>query len=283
MTRRFATIKLASAMAVIAWCAADALAVGQSAVITLVFPSGARSLAMGEVGTALADDEQAAFYNPAGLGIQNSRWHGGAFTNSYEQLLPAFNMPDLWHGHLAGLYQPPIPSVGGFAADFNYINFGASPATSGQGQAMEQLAAYEWVLALAWGFNFEEFGLKNHFFGVSFKFINSVLAPGYGPGGQGTATDFAFDAGYIWRFLPCMRVGLTLANMGPSVYYISQSQSDPIPFTVNLALAYKNSFSVGNFHLLDVNAEIRGDREIVKNYPDKQPDPFLPDPPQNDR
>ena len=67
MTRRFATIKLASAMAVIAWCAADALPSAKSAVITLVFPSGARSLAMGEVGTALADDEQAAFYNPAGL------------------------------------------------------------------------------------------------------------------------------------------------------------------------------------------------------------------------
>ncbi|MBN2037684.1 MAG: hypothetical protein JW768_13165 [Chitinispirillaceae bacterium] len=40
--------------------AADAYAaVGQSAVITLVFPYGARSYAMGEVGTALADDGSA--------------------------------------------------------------------------------------------------------------------------------------------------------------------------------------------------------------------------------
>ncbi|HEX2955211.1 MAG TPA: hypothetical protein VHO70_00160 [Chitinispirillaceae bacterium] len=51
--------------------------VGESAVLTLIFPYGARSGGMGEVGTALADDESALFFNPAGLGVQNSRWKGG--------------------------------------------------------------------------------------------------------------------------------------------------------------------------------------------------------------
>jgi len=37
----------------------------QSAVIALVFPSGARQNAMGETGVALADDENALFWNPA--------------------------------------------------------------------------------------------------------------------------------------------------------------------------------------------------------------------------
>jgi hypothetical protein len=42
--------------------------VGESAVITLIFPPGARSTGMGEAFTGLADDATATYYNPAGLG-----------------------------------------------------------------------------------------------------------------------------------------------------------------------------------------------------------------------
>jgi hypothetical protein len=43
--------------------------IGQSSVVTLAFPWGARSAALGETFTGIADDEQALFYNPAGLGL----------------------------------------------------------------------------------------------------------------------------------------------------------------------------------------------------------------------
>lgn len=253
----------------------NSFAVGLPAVNTLVSPSGARSLAMGEVGTALADDEQALYYNPAGLGVQNSRWLGGAFTNSFEQVLPAFNIPDLWHLHLAGFYQPALRSIGGFAADFNYVNFGLNTSNDDAGVEIAQYRNNEWVLGLGWGFDFAEIGLKNHFMGIGAKFFESTLVPGFTGSGNGNATLFAVDIGYLWQFLPFMRFGLTLANMGPSISYGgSPDQADPIPFTINLALAYKNSFSVASFHLLDVSAEVRADREIVMNYPDKAPDPF---------
>ncbi|MBN1129195.1 MAG: hypothetical protein JXA71_09430, partial [Chitinispirillaceae bacterium] len=42
--------------------------VGQSAVITLVFPPGARATGLGEAFTGVADDVNAVFFNPAGLG-----------------------------------------------------------------------------------------------------------------------------------------------------------------------------------------------------------------------
>ncbi|HMD69538.1 MAG TPA: PorV/PorQ family protein [Chitinivibrionales bacterium] len=255
-------------------CVVGSFAVGQSAVITLVFPSGSRSLAMGEVGTALADDEDVLFYNPAGLGIPNQRWDRGAGTNFFEQLLPAFKIPDLWHGHSAILYQPESPLYGGYAVDLNYLNFGLNTSTDELGNAIAQYMSYEYVLSAAWGFSLEEIGIHNHFFGVALKLINSALAPGIGPNGEGTARSYAVDFGYIWRFLPYMRFGLTFANMGPSVYYINSQESDPIPFTINLAFAYKNTFMIKDFHFLDVNAEVRAEREIVKNYPDKQPDPF---------
>ncbi|MBN2187961.1 MAG: PorV/PorQ family protein [Chitinispirillaceae bacterium] len=43
-------------------------ALGQSAVITLVFPPGARATGLGEAFTGLANDVNAIFFNPAGLG-----------------------------------------------------------------------------------------------------------------------------------------------------------------------------------------------------------------------
>ena len=43
--------------------------IGQSSIITLAFPWGARAAALGETFTGIADDEQALFYNPAGLGL----------------------------------------------------------------------------------------------------------------------------------------------------------------------------------------------------------------------
>jgi len=43
--------------------------IGQSSIITLAFPWGARSAALGETFTGIADDEQSLFYNPAGLGL----------------------------------------------------------------------------------------------------------------------------------------------------------------------------------------------------------------------
>jgi len=43
--------------------------IGQSSIVTLAFPWGARSTALGETFTGIADDEEALFYNPAGLGL----------------------------------------------------------------------------------------------------------------------------------------------------------------------------------------------------------------------
>jgi hypothetical protein len=63
-------------------------------------------------------------------------------------------------------------------------------------------------------------------------------------------------------------------NMGPSIYYMDESEREPIPFTLNLAGAYKNDFTVNEEWPVSVAAELRLDREIVKNYPSMDPDPF---------
>ena len=62
------SVKTIVVAALCLFMARDAAASGQSAVPTLVFPVGARPTAMGEAFTGLADDANAIFYNPAGLG-----------------------------------------------------------------------------------------------------------------------------------------------------------------------------------------------------------------------
>lgn len=61
----FLKASLLTALFITSYCWAG---VGESAVITLIFPPGARATGMGEAFTGLADDASATYYNPAGLG-----------------------------------------------------------------------------------------------------------------------------------------------------------------------------------------------------------------------
>jgi hypothetical protein len=83
---------------------------------------------------------------------------------------------------------------------------------------------------------------------------------------------FAIDAALLKRhFLTKnLDIGFNLQNMGPSIFYISQQEQDPIPFTIKLGTAYHLlETPIHNLtFLLDLN------REVVKNYPDRAPDPF---------
>jgi hypothetical protein len=99
---------------------------GQSAVSTLVLPYGARTNAMGEVGTALADDEAGVtFWNPAGLGRVNPLFATGAGSYFYEPIWPNLKIKDLWHTSIAVVLQPPAwHYYGGVGVSFHYKSCG---------------------------------------------------------------------------------------------------------------------------------------------------------------
>ena len=266
------TVALMMAGVVIVCALPAAAALGQSAVITLVFPFGARAYSMGEVGTALADDESVIFFNPAGLDVPNERWQGGAGTCFYEPLLPRWHLNGLWHNAMAGNFHNPYVTWGQFGFFVNHINMGVNEWTDGLGRMLGKANSYETVAGIGWGFDFKELGIKNHYFGITAKFFRSALAPGYMD--AGTANSIAFDLGYLWTIGKGFRFGATLMNMGPSVYYIDRSERDPVPFTLNCAVAYKKEFFIEDLRYCSVAAELRLDREVVKNYIDKHPDPF---------
>src|SRR5271157_3962899 len=61
-------VKTATLVLLSVFIIGNVCAIGQSAVITLVFPPGARATGLGEAFVGLADDANATFFNPAGLG-----------------------------------------------------------------------------------------------------------------------------------------------------------------------------------------------------------------------
>jgi hypothetical protein len=256
--------------------------IGQSAIITLSFPYGARTNGMGEVGASLADDESCLFWNPAGLGIVNERWHGGSSTFFREPLLPAFDLPDLWHYAYAVCYQhPPSPisplfDIGGFGLLFNYLSFGINEQYNAFGKKIANFNSYEFSLGFSYGFNYAEFGLPELATGITVKYAHSALAPGidkHDPS-SGIGQTFAIDLGMLYVFPFGLRLGLTLQNMGPSVYYIDPTDKDPIPFTVVLAIGYKKELLFNNIRLFRICTEYNANREMVYNELYEDPDPF---------
>ncbi|MBN1575921.1 MAG: PorV/PorQ family protein [Chitinispirillaceae bacterium] len=254
-------------------CLSVNAAPGESAVITLAFPFGARSAGMGEVGTALADDESALFFNPAGLGVKNSSWRRGSVAGSFEFLLPAFQLWELWHAAVAGCYQTPS-ELGGFGAYVNHINMGVNPITDESGRMRRLTYSYEQVWAVGWGFSFEDLGDPTRHVGFAFKPFISALAPGLGENGEGIARGFAFDLGYLRAWKNGLRYGLNLANMGPSVFYIERASRDPIPLTANAAIAWKRGFVADRLDILRIAMELRLNKELVVNHYDGAPEPF---------
>ena len=92
------------------FAAGEAYAAGQSAVVTLGFPVGARPTAMGEAFTGLANDANAIYYNPAGLGQSplTISWKtylaDSAFTAVAARTSAAFGSREyVWAGSRGGL------------------------------------------------------------------------------------------------------------------------------------------------------------------------------------
>jgi hypothetical protein len=184
----------------------------------------------------------------------------------YEPLLPAFKIPDLWHVYWTLVW--PTEDWGTIGLTVNYINFGLNVWTNELGAEIGRARSWEGVFGLSYGISLaQDFSL-----GVNIKYVYSALAPGYGPGGEGVGQTFAIDAALLKRhFLTKnLDIGFNLQNMGPSIFYISQQEQDPIPFTIKLGTAYHLlETPIHNLtFLLDLN------REVVKNYPDRAPDPF---------
>jgi ligand-binding sensor domain-containing protein len=179
----------------------------------------------------------------------------------YEQLLPSFKMTDLWHSFPAIVI--PTEDWGTLGFSVNFINMGLNEIEDDFG-VYASSRAWEGVFGVSYGFPVKE----DLSVGLNAKYICSVLESSSGGWGQ----TFAIDAGILKRnlFIDRFDVGFMLQNMGPSIYYMTPEEADPIPFSLRLGLAYKPVQTP--FHELTLVADAY--REVAKNYYDKKPDPF---------
>jgi len=180
----------------------------------------------------------------------------------YEQILPAFQMSDLWHGFPAVVI--PTEDWGTLAFSMNFINMGDNEQWDELEAYLGKARSWEGVFGISYGFPVKE----DLSLGLNAKYVYSVLDSKSGGVGQ----TFAIDAAVLKRnfFVDKLDIGFMLQNMGPSIYYMTPEEADPIPFSLRLGLAYRPIRTP--FHELTLVFDAY--REVVKNYYDKGPDPF---------
>lgn len=222
---------LAGAFALSIVCShSNAFAQAEAAVPSLTIPPGARPNGMGEAFVAVADDATAGWWNAGGLAFMKSR--NLAFMHS--QLVPDL-VNDVYYEYLG--YSSPAGDVGVWSASLIYLTYGESVATNDQGEVQGFFDSWEGALSASFAMQLGE----NLGAGISMKFIRVDYAPANftQDNVDGTGTSFAVDLGTLYK-MPAQRLnlGLSLTNMGPNIAFIDREQSDPLPFTARVGLAW---------------------------------------------
>ncbi|MBD3345310.1 MAG: PorV/PorQ family protein [Chitinivibrionales bacterium] len=184
----------------------------------------------------------------------------------WELLLPALKLRDLHHMYAS--FVLPTEDWGTLGFTINFINFGENYMTDEEGREIARFRSWEGVFGLNYGLALKE----DLSLGLNIKYVHSALAPGIGEGSEGVGRTFAVDAGLLKRNLLTrgLDLGLSLQNMGPPIFYISREEADPIPFTIKFGLAYR----AVETPLHDLNLLLDLNRELAKNYIERDPDPF---------
>jgi len=223
---------------------------GGSAVPFLLISPDARASGMGETGTAIADDINAIYWNPGGLGFLDyydvSKFGKEEFIPyrqvalSFSPWLPQFNA-DLFYSYLTvGQFFEELD--GTVAFNFIFMNLGEFTRTAENGRKLGNFISNEFSVGLSYGtIVAPDLGV-----GFQLRYIQSNLTPTSAntSGESGTGISASFDLGILWKpkdikFLGIgdrLSLGLNLQNVGPKVTYIRES--DPLPTNLRIGTAF---------------------------------------------
>jgi hypothetical protein len=205
------------------------------AVFLMIWPT-ARSTALAGAMTGLADDPDAAYWNPGGLGFQAGI--GGCGTAG--SWLPGL-YPGMYYIYgsagIGGLDLIPNMNVN-VGVDHTYFTTGETDVVNERGEFLGRYTSYDMTVGLHAGAQVT----KMLGVGISLKYIRSYLVPEWvwqempelGMDAGGTANDGAVDVGVLYRPARFAGIGLTLANIGPKISYNSSGESDPLPLTLRI-------------------------------------------------
>jgi hypothetical protein len=204
----------------------------------LIWPS-ARSTALAGAMTGLADDPDAAFFNPAGLAFQS----GIGATASYAGWLPGLYL-GMHFAHVAVRFSNANPVVGNgrwaFGLEASGIDFG--PAYCVLDLQPPDPDVWDGELGLSVSHSFSK-GLS---VGAKAKLVRSFLVPDWvwklmpelGIDGGGTGTTWAADVGAMWKPSAKFSLGGSVTNLGPGIAYSSSGEHDPSPAILRLGACW---------------------------------------------
>lgn len=260
---------------------------GGAAVPFLRISPDARASGMGEVGTAIADDINAIYWNPGGLAFldyMNAGYDFDAEDNlvpyrqvaiSFSPWLPQFNA-DLFYSYgTVGQFFESLNGTVGF--NFVFMNLGEFIRTNINGEAEGKFISNEFSLGLSYGTIIApDLGV-----GFQLRYIQSNLAPTVAnQQDAGTGISGSFDLGILWKpsrlrvfganLDDRISLGMNLQNVGPKMTY--RNESDPLPTALRLGTSVtvvRDEFNDLKFALdiskLLVNRDIDGSDPVPKS------------------
>lgn len=215
---------------------------GKSDVGTTAYPFlkigvGSKALAMGGAFTGLADDESAAYYNPAGIiGFQQK-----AVAASYMNYIA-----DIQSGYLAFILPTSkrmmesmrsdefgetmvYDAASAFGISLTYLNYGTLDATNSDGEVTGDFSGSDLALALTYA---RRLGERLTLAG-SAKFIYQKID-------EYSSDALAVDLGALYR-LPDGRTsfGVSASNLGFQLSGLSSEHKDPLPIIVKAGLSHR--------------------------------------------
>ena len=178
----------------------------------LELPIGARAVALGGAGTALADDATALYWNPAGLAALDKK--DAVF--SHAELAESTRLD--FGGYAA-------PAFGGaVGAGFTYLSHGSLAGRDAAGRPTAGFGASDAALMLGYAHKEDE-GLA----GITFKYLRSHIA-------EAEAQSVAVDVG-IKRAEGSHTAAVAVRNIGPGLKYVDQKND--LPLAVAAGLGWK--------------------------------------------
>ena len=178
---------------------------------------GARPLGFGGAFVALADDNNAPHYNPAGLGYIDEIQVGGTYAQRFNGQV-TYNM-------ISGIL--PLGQVGTIGADIGIL-------TEASEIYREQLARFSYGNAL---FDKVAIGVNLKRFGTAFDETNEFVKenPYFA---RTAASAFSVDIGILAKPVQGLSLGLSAENLVDANLSISESYTDSVPRNIRAGLVY---------------------------------------------
>jgi hypothetical protein len=189
---------------------------------------GARTFALGEAYSAIANDVQALHYNPAGL---------ASIQSNEMSLMYIHSILDIYYGY-AGYAQ--TVGVGTVAGSIITLQGGEIEINNEDGTSATFLAQQDYVLTVGYAMDITQFvpGLS---LGIAGKAISSTLLEEY------SAQAFAGDVGIIYKPpVKGLSFGIAVQNIGTQLTYLEYG--DPLPLTSRIGSGY--TIQLGENHFM---------------------------------